>query len=340
MIASLMNSAPGGTIAGVIQRGSGYQDGDLFKRWLQHFITIAGCTLESPHILLLDGHVSHKRLDAIKFARAHGLHIVTFPPYCTHRFQPLDRTLFRCLKTSYSRACDSWLLPNRGRAITHHDVMPIFRQAYVNSAIMQVSVNGSAVSGIWPLNEDKFNDELNALETATLVQPAVRDEHDAAIQPAVRDEHDAAIQPAVRNEHDAAIQPAVRDKQDAAIQPDVRNEHDAAIQPAVRDEHDAAIQPAVRDENDAAIQPAVRNEPGADIQPVVHDVVAQAMMTLSPPQAKKTRTVPSTSIASVLTSSPYKKMVIEKISEKKGTKELIRKRPKPPLLQLLLALPV
>ena len=39
-------------------------------------------------------------------------------------------------------------------------------------------------------------------------------------------------------------------------------------------------------------------------------------MTLSPPQAKKTRTVPSTSTANVLTSSPYKKMVTDKISEK------------------------
>ncbi|KAK2160965.1 hypothetical protein NP493_1613g00075 [Ridgeia piscesae] len=59
MIAFLMNGAPGGSIAGVSQRGSGYIDGDLLMRWLQHVITIAGCTLESRHILLLDGHVSH-----------------------------------------------------------------------------------------------------------------------------------------------------------------------------------------------------------------------------------------------------------------------------------------
>ena len=128
-------------------------------RWLQHFISIAECKLESPHILLLDGHVSRQTLDALEFARAHDLHLVTFPPHCTHRLQPLERTLFRCLKTSYSRACDRWLSANRGRAITHHDVMPIFRQAYVNSATMQATVNGFAVSGIRPLNEDKFNDD-------------------------------------------------------------------------------------------------------------------------------------------------------------------------------------
>jgi len=62
---------------------------------------------------------------------------------------------------------------------------------------MQASVNGLAVSGIWPLNGDNFSDELNASKTATLVQPVVRDEYYGAIQPAVRNEHYAAIQPAV-----------------------------------------------------------------------------------------------------------------------------------------------
>ncbi|KAK2158686.1 hypothetical protein LSH36_165g00016 [Paralvinella palmiformis] len=63
----------------------------MFIRWLQHFITITGCTLVSPHILLLDGHVSQKTLDAIAFAGEHGLHLVTFPPHCSRRLQPLDR---------------------------------------------------------------------------------------------------------------------------------------------------------------------------------------------------------------------------------------------------------
>ena len=66
--------------------------------------------------------------------------------------------------------------------------MPIFRQAYVNLATMQASVNGFAVLCIWPLNVDEFNDELNALEITTLVQPAVRDKNAAVIQPAARKE--------------------------------------------------------------------------------------------------------------------------------------------------------
>ena len=55
------------------------------------------------------------------------------------------------------------------------------------------------------------------------------------------------------------------------------------------------------------------------------------MMTLSPPQAKKTRTVPSTSTANVLTSSLYKNTATDKISEKEKKqrhKETNKKSPK------------
>ena len=66
--------------------------------WLEHFVTIIGCTKEKPHILLLDGHVSHTTREAIEFARSHGLHIITFRPHSTHRRQPLDRTFFQVTK--------------------------------------------------------------------------------------------------------------------------------------------------------------------------------------------------------------------------------------------------
>ena len=58
--------------------------------------------------------------------------------------QRMEREMYG-LSTNYVRR-----LANRGWAITHPDVMPIFRQAYVNSATMQASVNGFAVSGICP----------------------------------------------------------------------------------------------------------------------------------------------------------------------------------------------
>lgn len=163
MVNVLMNGAPAGAIG-----GSGYIDSITFMTWLKHFAAIADCTKDDPHILLLDGHESHKTLEAIDFAREHGIILLTFPPHCTHRLQPLDRTYFKSLKSAFSRSCDNWLISNKGRAITQYDVMPLFEQAYSSTATVQSAVNGFAVCGLWPFNDSKFDAEFNVLEMSTL----------------------------------------------------------------------------------------------------------------------------------------------------------------------------
>ncbi|KAI0229911.1 hypothetical protein LSAT2_019672 [Lamellibrachia satsuma] len=168
MVNVLMNGAPAGAIGGVNDRGSGYIDSITFTTWLKHFAAIAGCTKDDPHILLLDGHESHKTLEAIDFAREHGIILLRFPPHCTHRLQPLDRTYFKSLKFAFSRSCDNWLISNKGRAITQYNVMPLFEQAYSSTATVQSAVNGFAVCGLWPFNDSKFDAEFNVIELSTL----------------------------------------------------------------------------------------------------------------------------------------------------------------------------
>ena len=165
---SLMNGAPAGALGVVNVRGSGYIDSITFMTWLKHFSSIAGCSKDDPHILLLDGHESHKTFEAIDFARQHGIVLITFPPHCTHRLQPLDRTYFKSLKSAYSRSCDNWLTTNRGRAITQYEVMTLFAQAYSSSANIQSAVNGFAVSGLWPFDDTKFDAEFGVHELPIL----------------------------------------------------------------------------------------------------------------------------------------------------------------------------
>ena len=85
MVPSLMIGAPAGAIGEVNARGSGYIDSSLFMAWLRHFAAVACCNKENPHVLHLDGHESHKTLDAKDFGRENGIILITFPPHCTHR---------------------------------------------------------------------------------------------------------------------------------------------------------------------------------------------------------------------------------------------------------------
>ena len=79
MLNQLMNGAPASVIGSVNDRGSRYADSALFLRWIRRFVSMARCTKDSPHILLVGGDESHKTLEVIKFAKEHGVIPATFP---------------------------------------------------------------------------------------------------------------------------------------------------------------------------------------------------------------------------------------------------------------------
>ena len=47
--------------------------GDLFVKWMKHFVSSTGCNPTNKVILILDGHSSHKSLEALEFAKANGV---------------------------------------------------------------------------------------------------------------------------------------------------------------------------------------------------------------------------------------------------------------------------
>jgi len=157
MVQSLMNGAPAGALG--LCSPSGWTDGDIFLRWLEHFAAFANCSKESPQMLLLDGHHSHKTLKAVLYAREKGIVLITFPPHCTHRLQPLDVTFFKALKSAYNLESGNWMTSNPGRRISAFEVAGIFAAAYNRSASLQKAVAGFEFCGLWPYNPNRFTDD-------------------------------------------------------------------------------------------------------------------------------------------------------------------------------------
>ena len=166
MLNEPMIGAPAGAIGGVNDLCSWYLDYALSLRWIRHFVSMAGCTKASPRILLMGGHESHKTLEVINFAKEHGVILVTFPPHCTHRLQPIDRTFFKLLRASYSRVCNNWLVSHRERAITHFEVIPLFYEAYNATSTVQSAVSLFLASSTWPYKNTEFDHEFAPLEAA------------------------------------------------------------------------------------------------------------------------------------------------------------------------------
>ncbi|ESO04218.1 hypothetical protein HELRODRAFT_172568 [Helobdella robusta] len=157
MVDSLMNDSPPQSIGTCTP--SGWSDSECFMKWLRHFISIVKPSVNDKHLILLDGHHSHKTLESVMFAQENGIEMLTFPPHCTHKLQPLDKTFFKSLKSFYNSSADSWMMTNKGRRITFYEIATIFKTAYFKSVTIDKAVNGFASTGLWPPNMNVFSDE-------------------------------------------------------------------------------------------------------------------------------------------------------------------------------------
>lgn len=165
MKAELMDHAPSGAVGFAQEKG--WMNGEVFLKWMQHFIKHAKPSKDTKALLLLDGHSSHKNLDVLTYAKENGIIIFCFPPHCTHKLQPLDVSFFGPLNTFYNQELNIWLRNHPGRTVTHFQVAEIFQQAYLRAAKVSHGQSGFAACGIFPLNENIFPEWMFAPSDVT-----------------------------------------------------------------------------------------------------------------------------------------------------------------------------
>ncbi|ESO11506.1 hypothetical protein HELRODRAFT_71733 [Helobdella robusta] len=137
---------------------SGWMSSDIFVEWLKHFIKHSKASFDYPTLLLLDNHESHISVAALDVAKSHGIIMLSFPPHCSHKLQPLDRAVFGPLKKYYNTACDNWMVSNP-RPLTIYDIVPIVREAYTKAFAKSNIESGFRIAGIEPYNPDIFTDD-------------------------------------------------------------------------------------------------------------------------------------------------------------------------------------
>ena len=166
-----MQGAPASAIGGVNVKGTGYIDQTLFLGWLHHFQAVTNCSINAKHLLLLDGHESHKTLEAVEYGRTNGIVMISLPPHSSHRLQPLDCTFFKTLNTNYERQVHSFMMSHHGERVTQFHVAGLFGAAYNRSATVESAANGFRCTGIWPFDRHKFDAELQLQQAAVAAAP-------------------------------------------------------------------------------------------------------------------------------------------------------------------------
>lgn len=141
--------------AGVAQP-KGWINNDFFLQFLHHYKKFANPTADSPVLIVLDGHSSHKTLEVINYCRENNIHLISFPPHTSHKMQPLDRTFMKPFKDAYHERCDVWMRAHAGARITEYDIAGIVAEAYLKVARPDIAASGFECTGIVPFDPHKF----------------------------------------------------------------------------------------------------------------------------------------------------------------------------------------
>ncbi|CAG4982320.1 unnamed protein product [Parnassius apollo] len=136
---------------------------DLFIEWLKtHFVPRkpAGRVL-----LLLDGHSTHcNSVEMLEYAKDNDITLLSMPSHTSHYLQPLDRTVFKSLKTHFYEQCRLWLKQNPGRRITRLSFGRLLNKAWGKAASAENAIAGFKATGVHPFNPSAIPDYAFTLE--------------------------------------------------------------------------------------------------------------------------------------------------------------------------------
>ena len=151
----MLHNAPNGSLK--LACKSGWMTKELFVEVFNHFLKFTNASTKlNPDLLVMDNHKSLLSVALVNAARDNGVTIVTFPPHCSHRLQPLDVSVYGAFKSFYDSAYQSWMLFNSGCPLTIYDLASLSASACYHAFTPSSIAAGLKKTGIYPF-DDKFS---------------------------------------------------------------------------------------------------------------------------------------------------------------------------------------
>ncbi|KAK2578344.1 hypothetical protein KPH14_005571 [Odynerus spinipes] len=99
---------------------SGWMQDDIFIVFLKHFKKHVNTSPAHRVLLVFDNHSSHIHINSLDFCKENGTVLLSFPPHCSHKLQPLDRSVYGPFKKAINTTCDAWMRTNPNVEKTNH----------------------------------------------------------------------------------------------------------------------------------------------------------------------------------------------------------------------------
>lgn len=150
--------APPGTVGVGHSKHSGWMTKENFVQFLNHFILHVKCSREHKVLLLMDNHESHISLESLELAKNNGIVLLTFPPHCSHKLQPLDVSVYFPFQNAYNKAAQQWMVNHPGSPMTIYNIGEVIGKSFPLAFTPLNITSGFKVSGIYPFDKNRFTD--------------------------------------------------------------------------------------------------------------------------------------------------------------------------------------
>ncbi|XP_072758706.1 uncharacterized protein [Anoplolepis gracilipes] len=131
---------------------SGWMQEDNFLVFLKHFQKYSNASPSHKVLLLIDDHLSHVNIRSLDFCKENGIVLLSFPPHCTHKLQPLDRSVYGPLKKAINTASNAWIHNNPEKTMKIYDISSIVATAFPLAVTSSNIQAGFRNTGIFPFN--------------------------------------------------------------------------------------------------------------------------------------------------------------------------------------------
>ena len=147
---------------------SGWIDSELFLSWMNKAF-LKHCGSQRPVLLFVDGHASHITLDVIDVAKENDVILFCLPPHTTHALQPLDVSVFKSLKSNFSKTIHALSFTKKDFVVSKRDFARVVKTPFERAFSISNIKSGFSKCGIYPFNPD-------AIDHSKIVQPSSSDE--------------------------------------------------------------------------------------------------------------------------------------------------------------------
>ncbi|XP_035432885.2 uncharacterized protein LOC118264478 [Spodoptera frugiperda] len=165
-----------------MSKKSAYITSAIFLEWLKiHFVPRKP---PGKVLLLLDGHSTHcNSVEMLEYANENEIILLSMPSHTSHFLQPLDRAVFKSLKSHFYEQCRLWINQNPGRRITRLSFGSLLNKAWGKAATAENAISGFRASGVFPFNptaipdyafiSDRPPDEVTNIDSSLPVSTSV-----------------------------------------------------------------------------------------------------------------------------------------------------------------------